>query len=179
MHEFPWVVGLLARRRSAPFCGGSLISNYHVVTAAHCLDRGLVARYAAVGDHDTRTEHFDRSKAIAVKPYKLTDVVHPQYSAKTATHDIAVLELRYAVGLGPAARTAAAPVCFPDNKAPPVESGAAWIAGWGNTANAAEEGRDSTSPILMKAEVPILQNEVCEAAFKDIGVQHLCAGGLG
>uniref|UniRef100_A0A161M453 Venom serine protease 34-like protein n=1 Tax=Triatoma infestans TaxID=30076 RepID=A0A161M453_TRIIF len=33
-HEFPWMAGI--RRDGIQFCGGAIITEYHVLTAAHC-----------------------------------------------------------------------------------------------------------------------------------------------
>ena len=33
--EWPWQVSLM--RGSSPFCGGSLVSNEYIITAAHCV----------------------------------------------------------------------------------------------------------------------------------------------
>jgi len=35
-NEYPWQVALFSPTDSRPFCGGTLISNTHVLTAAHC-----------------------------------------------------------------------------------------------------------------------------------------------
>lgn len=36
-NEWPWLAALLTRSDSSFFCGGTLISSLHVITAAHCI----------------------------------------------------------------------------------------------------------------------------------------------
>merc|ERR1719474_1371445 len=39
-NEYPWQVAIVSSTGYYPFCGGTLISNIHVLTAAHCTDEG-------------------------------------------------------------------------------------------------------------------------------------------
>ena len=41
--QFPWMAGLMSfSRQRNPFCGGTLITDRHIVTAAHCLQSKIL-----------------------------------------------------------------------------------------------------------------------------------------
>lgn len=56
VNEFPMMVGLIDLNMQSLICGGVIVSNYYVVSAAHCL-KGLTPRTLEilVGDHDIST----------------------------------------------------------------------------------------------------------------------------
>ena len=101
-NEYPWVVFLEIGRSS--LCGGALISNYHVLTAAHCVDDGTTASdlRVYVGSHD-RTN-----------PAKIVDVsivnINPSWTGAVYTgSDSAVLTLAESVPFSDTVR----PLCMP------------------------------------------------------------------
>lgn len=96
--QWPFVVALLAYTERQFFCGGSIISKRHILTAAHCIqqkysDVSLVAEDVTVllGHHDLQERNFAKNdlrslRSIAVHPdWNTTDV---KYDA-----DLAVLTL--------------------------------------------------------------------------------------
>lgn len=56
VNEYPMMVGLVDPYRREVYCGGSIISLKHVLTAAHCVtDRSASSVGVLVGDHDLTT----------------------------------------------------------------------------------------------------------------------------
>ncbi|XP_066939680.1 venom serine protease 34-like [Macrobrachium rosenbergii] len=53
LHEYPWQVAITPLGLSRPFCGGSIISDRYVLTAAHCVaGKTPVNVRVTVGEHD-------------------------------------------------------------------------------------------------------------------------------
>merc|ERR1712186_217906 len=80
-HQFPWQVGLFF---DGYFCGGSIISEKYILTAAHCAD-GVFKHTVVVGAHDIRAS--DNLEITAYSP-----TVHPEWSPSTLSNDLAILE---------------------------------------------------------------------------------------
>jgi elastase-2 len=84
----PWQVSVDGPRS---ICGGTLIDERHVLTAAHCI-KSPDGYTVTVGLHDKDGIHFMEQKISAAKIY-----VHEQYDNVTLANDIAILYLSKAV----------------------------------------------------------------------------------
>merc|ERR1712110_1250898 len=60
-HEYPWQVGLVSRNGRTPWCGGTLISSTHVLTAAHCTQTSAASSIRVIlGEHNIADSDFNR-----------------------------------------------------------------------------------------------------------------------
>lgn len=56
LHEFPMMAGIVDSRLSQVYCGGTIISVKHVLSAAHCvMNRDPSFMGVLIGDHDIST----------------------------------------------------------------------------------------------------------------------------
>jgi len=149
--DYPWQVALFTDKSdvySSQYCGGTILSDRWIVTAAHCIDKDEVI-YIAAGIID-----LDNSAAGEVAKVEEA-FVHPQFDPDTFDNDIALLVLETPLNLSHCGSNCLAidPVT-PDNETTVLyENALAIITGWGN--------RNSSGPedyplILNVADVQIV-----------------------
>ncbi|XP_060532781.1 chymotrypsin BII-like [Cylas formicarius] len=87
-HQFPYQVALYITKRSEiVFCGGSLVSNNYVLTAAHCPIDGTSVD-VILGAHDIK--HNESSQIRQTSDHF---VVHPGWNSDDLLNDIALIRL--------------------------------------------------------------------------------------
>ncbi|XP_067629470.1 serine protease grass-like [Eurosta solidaginis] len=182
LFEFPWMALLIYNTEEEPFkCGGSLITDRFVLTAAHCMvnvrEKIIGVR---LGEHNIK-EEFDcvtiKSRQICAPPVEDIDVEktipHPDFNNAYKRNDVALIKLQHSVQF----KKHIKPICLPiiPDAAKIPKDLRFFIAGWGGTEN------DKTADILQKALVPFKTRDQCQQIYRRTRIteNHLCAGGDG
>ena len=160
-YSIPWQVGLVRPGSSRPFCGGTLISDRHVLTAAHCTSGSIDV---IVGEHSI-TSSSDGTRHTTCRY-----VDNPSYS--NLNNDFSILHLRTPVTIG----TRATPACLPPSSYGDSFLGGRTltVSGWG----ALSEGGGSPT-VLHKVNVPGMTNSQCNNYYSGITSSMICAGQAG
>merc|ERR1712032_1570738 len=80
-HEYQWQVGLVSRNGRSPWCGGTLISSTHVLTAAHCTDGSAASSIRVIlGEHNIADSDFNRVDVAEI-------INHPNYDSRTTDNN--------------------------------------------------------------------------------------------
>ncbi|XP_016371391.1 serine protease 27-like [Sinocyclocheilus rhinocerous] len=163
--SWPWQVSLHTSGRH--FCGGSLINNEWVLTAAHCLP-GVSASSLRVY-LGRRTQQGVNANEISRNV--TTIIVHPSYDRTTNNNDIAVLRLSARVTFNDYIR----PVCLAAQSSIFIFGTSSWITGWGSV----QSGVSLPAPgILQETMVPVVANDRCNTLLGSGSVTSnmMCAG---
>ena len=102
-NSWPWQVGL---KKGGFFCGGSLINNQWIVTAAHC-ETSVTGLSIHLGDHNIDVDNSGETRISAARW-----ISHPQYNEDTINNDIALIKLRTPVQFSDRIK----PVCLPHGR---------------------------------------------------------------
>merc|ERR1711872_160630 len=145
-NEYPWQV--LLKKDGRFSCGGSLISNQAVLTAAHCLTTSTARRYKVqLGVHDMNNKE---AHELELEPSKV--IKHPEYNSYTQDNDVAIIILKEPVVF----THYYSAVCLP-TKGSSYYGRDAIVSGWGTT----YFGSKKPSDRLQDAEVGTMTNAQC------------------
>ena len=107
VNSYPWQVGLVDpawQHPKKPFCGGSIISDRHILTAAHCTARSSISTLRVLlGEHDT-TDSVPDIRTISA----ITD--HPNYDSNKTVNNLSILTLNSPITFS----SNMSPVCLPE-----------------------------------------------------------------
>lgn len=160
--EHPWQVMLRIGGADGTLCGGSIVAQNWVLTAAHCFYSS-----SQPGDVTVKsgvTNYADEGDWIASKVERV--VVHEAYNDGTQENDLALVKLQTPLSGSLVARAKRGLTLQPCEL---LE-----VTGWGRTA----EG-GTASKVLQKAAVPYINSETCNnpSAYNGrVSSGMLCAG---
>ncbi|XP_044740803.1 venom protease-like [Chrysoperla carnea] len=170
--QFPWVVALgYSESRSEPnwLCGGTIITQRHILSAAHCIRDDLyIVRYGTLNIH---TDPYPRD--VLVEEARR----HEQYDATYISNDISIIKVAEDIQFTdtPLVR----PICLPVD--PPIrnmkfERTYPFVAGWGSL-----WFNGPSSDRLQGLQLPIVTNAQCKNKFANfksavIDDRVICAG---
>ncbi|XP_077334448.1 chymotrypsin A-like isoform X2 [Lithobates pipiens] len=162
--SWPWQVSL-QNSTGFHYCGGSLINNLWVVTAAHCPVRS--SHRVVLGEFD----HSSNAEPIQVKSIGRF-FSHPQYNAQTDVNDIALIKLSSPATLN----DRVSPVCLAASSDVFNGGERCVTTGWGYTDAATLASPDK----LQQMSLPLLTNSQCQRYFgSKIQAPMICAGASG
>jgi V8-like Glu-specific endopeptidase len=199
--EFPWQVAIVMPGTRQPMCGGSVINNRYILTAAHCfwfakiqpkeievlvhaylldftVTRDDASEKIKLGDEGSmqgRGHEFAQTtdEKEGTQRFKVVEIINHPLFTPGYDYDIALLKLDRKIDLKSA--DAPTPICLP-----PAASYketyvglSPTVVGWG----LADEVAGATTRLLQKLDVPVIDLDRCRKIMPhELTDRMLCAG---
>lgn len=173
--EYPWMVSVHEKHgyRFKHICGGTILNENYIVTAAHCIDYPTSPRRYQIytGVHKLSKKYREPAAS-----YKISQViVHEDYDKDTWENDIALLRTKEPIEIEGSSGYVNG-ICLPYSDKDP--NGWSFVAGWGYTKQDGE-----ISDILKVTKLPLVTRKICNDAYEagdyPILDTQICAGVVG
>ncbi|KDR03823.1 Serine protease easter [Zootermopsis nevadensis] len=196
LFQYPWMA-LIAYNRAGSstrvfHCGGTVINEKYVLTAAHCITElpdSMKLAGVRLGEHNMDTDidctEDEEEGEVCAEPHVDFDIeesiAHPNYSTSHLQNDIALIRIK---GIANLRSDSIKPICLPlgADQTRKLDGQNLIVSGWGAT----EKGISSS--ILLQVAVPVISQEQCagiydsrSASYKRrirITSNQICAGGV-
>ncbi|XP_070534296.1 low-density lipoprotein receptor-related protein 2-like isoform X2 [Ptychodera flava] len=164
--HWPWMVSIHNNLYGTHWCGGVIIDNEWIMTAAHCL---------SVSGKPLRPEELDILLGIVRLEYnsrklKASEVhIHPDFGElRSFENDIGLIRLAKPLRFDDDIR----PACLPPAELQVGAGDYGWITGWGYVWESASEGPEH----LQVARIPIIPDEACSYLNFPVRETMICVG---
>lgn len=173
--EWPWYVQVIVKTDVEAYCGGTLISNEYILTAAHCFDdipKEQLARATTVLLRGIRLFNHRQNDFEKIEAQAVAVILHPEYVPTMGNdeaerlgiepgprNDIALIKINIE---RPEVRDKLMPACLPSNYYKLPIGTNCKIMGHGFT-NPQSEDTFTMPKMLQMADVMISDNAMCRA----------------
>ena len=171
-NEFPWTAALVPTGREKPVCGGALLNDRYVLTAANCVwfVQSPAEVQVILGKHNISGSSGDELRLDVSQI-----IIHPLFTNYVGSDDIALLKLDRVLSL-PIGGNLIAPICLPHRDI--YQNSEVLLAGWGSEQEEPLERPEQ----LQKVRLTTVSNWLCAKVYQDspiarINPNMICAAG--